>query len=253
MHDVLDVALVDETRFIGQALSATWPIGACWCGGIDRCAGLPRGRWATASRPVPPPPPPAVLDGACRSCLVSRSWARCGSAARTAGRLPGRVLGRAGNEATTAALSSSPTRRADGDLARRLRAIFELQRELDPAAGTTRRRSSVTASPPSIPPASRPWRLLGLGLTSRSTTAVPLVARKGEPQTYRALRAAPMPASLPAAPRGHRPMTDRWRSGPAEAPGLRAGFADIQNMAQVGDPWRETGRGRPALTFRASA
>ena len=130
-------------------------------------------------------------------------------------------------------------------LARRLRVIIEAQRVLVPAAGTTtlevERHGDLALHPAT---ARALWRQLDVGLTiTEYKLVVLLVSRKGEPQTYRALYDAAHYAGFVAGSgdQGYhtnvRSLVKRIRR---KFLAIDAGFAEIENVAQVGYLWRET-------------
>jgi two-component system response regulator ChvI len=130
-------------------------------------------------------------------------------------------------------------------LARRLRVIIEAQRVLVPAAGATsleaERHGELSLQAAT---ARALWRQLDVGLTITEYKLVALlVSRKGQPQTYRALYDAAHYAGFVAGSGEHghhtnvRSLVKRLRR---KFLAIDAGFAEIENVAQVGYLWRET-------------
>jgi two-component system response regulator ChvI len=130
-------------------------------------------------------------------------------------------------------------------LARRLRVIIEAQRVVVPAASTTTLEAEHHGELSLHPATGRAlWRQLDVGLTiTEHKLVVLLVSRKGEPQTYRALYDAAHYAGFVAGSgeQGHhtnvRSMVKRIRR---KFLAIDPGFAEIENVAQVGYLWRET-------------
>jgi two-component system response regulator ChvI len=130
-------------------------------------------------------------------------------------------------------------------LARRLRVIIEAQRVVVPAASTTTLEAEHHGELSLHPATGRAlWRQLDVGLTiTEHKLVVLLVSRKGEPQTYRALYDAAHYAGFVAGSgeQGHhtnvRSMVKRIRR---KFLAIDAGFAEIENVPQVGYLWRET-------------
>jgi two-component system response regulator ChvI len=130
-------------------------------------------------------------------------------------------------------------------LARRLRVIIEAQRALVPAAGTTTLEVECHGDLSLHPATARAlWRQLDVGLTITEYKLVALlVSRKGEPRSYRALYDAAHYAGFVAGSgeRGHhtnvRSLVKRIRR---KFLAIDAGFAEIENVAQIGYRWRET-------------
>jgi two-component system response regulator ChvI len=130
-------------------------------------------------------------------------------------------------------------------LARRLRVIIEAQRVLVPAAGTTTLEAECHGELSLHAATARAlWRQLDVGLTITEYKLVALlVSRKGEPQTYRALYDTAHYAGFVAGSgeRGHRTnvrsLVKRIRR---KFLAIDAGFAEIENVAQIGYQWRET-------------
>jgi two-component system, OmpR family, response regulator ChvI len=129
-------------------------------------------------------------------------------------------------------------------LARRLRVIIEAQRVLVPAAGTTPDAERHGELSLHAATARALWRQLDVGLTITEYKLVMLlVAHKGEPQTYRALYDAAHYAGFVAGSgeQGYRTnvrsLVKRIRR---KFLAIDPGFAEIENVAQVGYLWRET-------------
>jgi two-component system response regulator ChvI len=130
-------------------------------------------------------------------------------------------------------------------LARRLRVIIEAQRVVVPAASTTTLEAEHHGELSLHPATGRAlWRQLDVGLTiTEHKLVVLLVSHKGEPQTYRALYDAAHYAGFVAGSgeQGHhtnvRSMVKRIRR---KFLAIDAGFAEIENVPQVGYLWRET-------------
>jgi two-component system response regulator ChvI len=130
-------------------------------------------------------------------------------------------------------------------LARRLRVIIEAQRVVVPAASTTTLEAEHHGELSLHPATGRAlWRQLDVGLTiTEHKLVVLLVSHKGEPQTYRALYDAAHYAGFVAGSgeQGHhtnvRSMVKRIRR---KFLAIDPGFAEIENVAQVGYLWRET-------------
>jgi two-component system response regulator ChvI len=130
-------------------------------------------------------------------------------------------------------------------LARRLRVIIEAQRVVVPAASTTTLEAEHHGELSLHPATGRAlWRQLDVGLTiTEHKLVVLLVSRKGEPQTYRALYDAAHYAGFVAGSgeQGHhtnvRSMVKRIRR---KFLAIDPGFAEIENVPQVGYLWRET-------------
>jgi len=130
-------------------------------------------------------------------------------------------------------------------LARRLRVIIEAQRVPAPAAGSTtpeaERHGELSLQAAT---ARALWRQLDVGLTiTEYKLVVLLVSHKGQPQTYRALYDAAHYAGFVAGSgeQGHhtnvRSLVKRLRR---KFLAIDPGFAEIENVAQVGYLWRET-------------
>lgn len=130
-------------------------------------------------------------------------------------------------------------------LARRLRVIIEAQRVVVPAASTTTLEAEHHGELSLHPATGRAlWRQLDVGLTiTEHKLVVLLVSHKGEPQTYRALYDAAHYAGFVAGSGEHghhtnvRSLVKRIRR---KFLAIDAGFAEIENVAQVGYLWRET-------------
>lgn len=130
-------------------------------------------------------------------------------------------------------------------LARRLRVIIEAQRVRVPAAGTTTLEAERHGELALHGATARAlWRQVDVGLTITEYKLVMLlVARKGQPQTYRALYDAAHYEGFVAGSgeEGYRTnvrsLVKRIRR---KFLAIDAGFAEIENVAQVGYLWRET-------------
>jgi two-component system response regulator ChvI len=129
-------------------------------------------------------------------------------------------------------------------LARRLRVIIEAQRVVVPAAGATtleaERHGDLTLHAAT---ARALWRQLDVGLTiTEYKLVVLLVSHKGQPQTYRALYDAAHYAGFVAGSGEHghhtnvRSLVKRLRR---KFLAIDPAFAEIENVAQVGYLWRE--------------
>jgi len=130
-------------------------------------------------------------------------------------------------------------------LARRLRVIIEAQRVLVPAAGPTTPEAERHGELALQAATARVlWRQLDVGLTITEYKLVTLlVSRKSQPQTYRALYDAAHYAGFVAGSgeQGYqtnvRSLVKRIRR---KFLAIDPGFAEIENVAQVGYLWRET-------------
>jgi len=128
-------------------------------------------------------------------------------------------------------------------LARRLRVIIEAQRVLVPGAGATLEAERHGELSLQAATARALWRQLDVGLTITEYKLVALlVSRKGQPQTYRALYDAAHYAGFVAGSGEHghhtnvRSLVKRLRR---KFLAIDAGFAEIENVAQVGYLWRD--------------